>query len=670
MSKLKIDSSIPVPYMHRLRWKGLPLSAAIMPHINPGLRVLAHENSLYAYHATRRTALHAMGYYARPPAKAPTSPLTVLSLSPRWPRTAAPSAGIALACFLEARALTKYLSLDCSSRETEMQRLALASGLQRERVEHVVGMTANAVEARLLATLMTRRPTLAIIEAYRAFDASHLDLRQLRTMKDILDAALLHGDLLPPLDALRLHARTRNILKDVLKASAPYLQDLQDIDESKVIDIGRVWTFAVSEVLLRHVKAEQKQNRPDDTQNEVIPPASMPLAPRLNNDEGDPSNGKPRKVPRLARLGKPHDPEHSEVDRKEKIVRDYRETARRATAANAAAAYASPEYLSGMFRRQSFATPEDLAEHDWDIAAHIVLATGEIPPQELREMMMQARGTDEDTTALEGAARPLARELNKILYRNTRSTTLMRRQSSGSLDGTSLATATFREAVYRKHVALPESGRGRPIVVLAGDSSSSLSDNQASLIRLLMAAWVQALNNGRLPLPVFSALYTGLRSLPDPRLQPQIHWVQHPEKPRGIGETMRALAGFTDGIGMQADALSIRHIIRSAAQYQRKRVPGGQIGTIFFVLITDAEWRKCLPTEESAVDEVRSVVKALRREYRLHCTLVVVGDAESGIDDLVDASIRVHDAELPDTAAVTRKISTYVAGMLHDHGIR
>lgn len=669
MRDIMTDGTVPFPYTHRMGWLGLSLADAFRPGQRPGVLVAARRLFITQYERARLVALHAMGCFAYPP-HTPFVPLQTAPCHSNWPEEASPQAAIGLTCYLESRHLTDYLILQSLARRKSLNELKAASELDGEAIEEIVIMVARSIESRLLTAILTRRRALAALSCYRVFIAAQQDLR-LSTLKEIVEAAVLYGDLLPPMEQMRMHPVTRSLIAQLLLHSAPYLTGLDDLDEDTMKEFGVDWTYALCRVIVPYISLpKEPQSRSGSSfRPSLILPFNQPPAPVVNERERKSLKISPPRQPGTdggdGTSGETNSLNNHSED--EQIKNEFLETILEAIRPNNSTPFGSSEHFSVILRNDSFEKGPEEEVFPHDHVLYRVLETYAVPHQEISERILHEHGDSDAFRALDRRARPLAREIAKLLYKDRiQERPFERRQCSGALDPSRLACAAISDAVYRRRVVSPGSnGPGRPVIAIAGDASSSLNRKQSAMVQLLLASWLQGLQEGRVEL--LCGLYSGYRNGPELKAIPRINWVKHPRLTpfRDSVVGTRALAGFTSGSGIQSDALSIRHIIREA----RRFAFGNRV---YLVLITDAEWRKSFHTKNTPTEEIRSMIAEVKQHNpeQLHITLIVLGDHRSGIDNLVDEVLRVRDAELTDIEGTTRKVAEYVARMLKRNGVR
>jgi len=267
-------------------------------------------------------------------------------------------------------------------------------------------------------------------------------------------------------------------------------------------------------------------------------------------------------------------------------------------------------------------------------------------------------------------AAPLAGELARNLYPNSVDcVTVERFRSSGLLDPARMALYPMTPAIFSRYTVQEERDpRGRPVLVIACDGSSSLSDAQMRMTKVLGAAWLLA--TAQRGITVLSAIYTSDR-LRAGVSGPVVKWIYHPRKSivSGAPDAIRAFAALDDkGRGAQSDALSVSLILDEAGDIARGRM-------IYLILISDCKWNSSFMESDGGEAEMRHLLESRSDKLgdRLHTTLVALGvEGETGLDDLVNRTICVSNDEMTDHAAVANRIGAYVASCMREwrHGGR
>jgi hypothetical protein len=258
---------------------------------------------------------------------------------------------------------------------------------------------------------------------------------------------------------------------------------------------------------------------------------------------------------------------------------------------------------------------------------------------------------------------PITRELKRVLYPNTEHLPeATRLRTGGAIDGSRLPVARCAETIFRRFTVRERPDpRGRPVLLLVCDSSGSLNEQQMRMTKLLASSWLAS--TARTRIKVLAALYN-MEPISRGVGGPLVRWIYHPEKtPVGNQtEAIRAVAALgVKGSGGQADAPTLQFLLDEAQRLSRGR-------SIYLVLMSDTKWIRSLGGE-SGYAEVRAVLEdhIQRLKERLHVTLVALGvNDETGFEDVVDAVVRVSDAEVSDAGAVAKKLALYVANCMRE----
>jgi hypothetical protein len=589
-----------------------------------------------------------------------------------FPRGAAAVAAIGMSAYLE---FIETVSSDlitgfCLADNAELKSLRDRSGAAAETILSVVKKAAHAVEARLFSTCLTRQSTLSSIEVYRLFLASQQNMR-FETVSEIIEAVVLYGDLFPSSVHIRFHPVSGRIITELKDISGPYFDLLPDIPLENLVEFGVMWTWDLSRKLVLHLPKESEGEESNKAVGPApapeqcrIPPLNQPRQPILDHDR---MNTQQRLKGSLeyAMSGKSGAQNLSEEDLHPEVKKSFGmflEALHKAGQQEDAWQDPRAEMLERTLGANAF-TPgpfegDPISGFDYSVP----LGSNETQSGELFECVLDATCDDAAYEQLLTESAPLARQIRKLLYPNVTSVTEMERiKSSGSLDPGRLAMSGFSDAVYRRtltHQTLDE--RGKPVLVIAADASSSLRRSQVRMIRILCAAWLQSIRRSRVQL--LSCVYHS-GSVHTGDSGSLVQWIKHPKKTasRDSEETIRALAGFLRGTGTQADALSIRYIVDEAEKLAAGRM-------VYLVLLSDAKWNSSFVGGRSGNVEVKRMFESLKSDYsdRLHTTLVVLGDQQPGIGSCLEAVIQVSNPELSDAAAVAGKIARYVAATMKE----
>jgi hypothetical protein len=243
----------------------------------------------------------------------------------------------------------------------------------------------------------------------------------------------------------------------------------------------------------------------------------------------------------------------------------------------------------------------------------------------------------------QGAA-PIEKKLRGYQWFGQRHEAMLERfQTSGVLDPRSLhrlATSSLLRRRWRRCSVTDY--RGRPVVILAKDGSSSNTLATTFAGKILASAFLRVQRRARIRL--FAADYSSDRG------GHLVQWLYHPRKTPGRGpiQSADAVASLPPkGQGGNEDVLSISHIMREVL-----KVPSTQKQTLIAINITDGKFN-------SPIDEFRSMVRELREEHRLTYSLVVLGETPVEVPQ-ADHILRIPQTELQDSNRIAERIAEHV----------
>jgi len=197
------------------------------------------------------------------------------------------------------------------------------------------------------------------------------------------------------------------------------------------------------------------------------------------------------------------------------------------------------------------------------------------------------------------------------------------------------------------------------VLLNACDGSGSLNANQMKMAKVLATSWLNA--SARRNVQILAGFYHSKETAGN-ESGPLVQWVYHPLKTvcTSRKDATRAVVSLPGcGTGVQSDVLSIAFMLEEARQLAKGKM-------IYLVLITDCLWNRSLDTAGSGEDEVYSFFQNLYQDShrRIHTTMVALGNASQGFEQLLDKVIIVPPEQLTDYAKVAAQIGTYVASLM------
>lgn len=567
-------------------------------------------------------------------------------------------------------------------------------GLNEANYKKVVGMTAEALGNRALFDMLEQVPRLDGVEFYRLFQAAVHSLN-FGDLRDIINAVVLLGDVLPEPDTLKLHELTMRIMKALMKASQGYWQEATDNGRDGNLDIYLLWGSSLIRQLIRFLPPEKPSKPKASSKSPVIKEESNTPQPEPEYSHlPERKDGPPLRT--LPPLNKPQPPVLEEGssrlrDNLEKMHQEIQKDTSESgdTKEEDPDAARAKKILNDLIWAAEGASAqknkwenmrEDLVE---DILSNNPFGRGPVEGQETNGICinreiggMEVGGELFDRTvalcndlnkvrSLRSRAAPIVKKLMGNLYPNTGKEFAMEYPcASGQMDPRRLPIAEVCDAAYRRYRTFNvTSPVGRSLLLIAADASGSLSDPQMQMCKCLMTAWLDSVYSARLQ--VLAGFYHsgGIRThLSGPLVQ----WVYHPRKtpvyaPR---DAVGAVANLPDsGSGAQSDALSLTYMLDEAASVSRGAF-------VYLTLISDCAFNKSYRLSEiTAMEEVVETFKQAREQMdgRLHITLVGLGKAiPDKIKDAVDGIITVDEDALKSPHKVAENIGMYVAACIRN----
>lgn len=623
------------------------------------------------------------------------------------------TAAIAHTGFLELKSLTKALRE--SLQETcEEQALVRYPECAQKPLKAVVAQVATALAHRTMLEEAGRAEGLACLQHYRLFQASQNGLR-FRRVEEIIEAVVLFGDILPPVESMDLDPIAARILARLSEASGIYYEMVPRESMAKLPGLFTQWAIDLVDALAPMLPVKENEQpaaaAPQSALSSETDEAGEGAGADFRYNESAPPQ--PRQPSQLPPLDKPQPPAlTAQGGTPENAMRDVLESMLAREEAGKTGGAGDAGAQSGNTEdgaSQSTASPQQELEaalgelrpvaagaagqtSEWedpreDIVEQEVGANTftqgpmEGTPTEGETLKFSLDGTEvggelknravvlsEDAEAVERLrqeATPMSRELARNLYPSIdQEPRLEFLHTSGQLDPRRLPVAEISEASFRRHpIQRRPSTRGRSVVLIAADGSASLNDRQMRACKVMTSAWLESAHHGNVQ--VMAALYNSEGGFFESDT-PLVQWIFHPGKTAvpNPAEAVRAVAALPDnGVGAQADALSLQYMVDEAGQVARGC-------NVYLVLISDCSWNRCFHTlEKSPEQEVASVLGGFqeRLQNRLHITLVALGNPNQEVlDSIIDKKLVVTRTELEQPAEVAKKTSDYVAACIRE----
>jgi len=675
-------------------WAGVGIGGAFNRNLDYYLR----RSGQRQFYRMMRKAQTAAARLAGAATEEELKPLVKPQLTPcysTFPATPAAHAAVGLTAFLEFKARVAADSLVIGRLEGFLEDPAAADAVDVDPDSYrtVASEAARWVQTRLLMEEIAHGASIPTLEIYRLFSASQENLA-FRSLSEIIRCVVLYGDVLPEWGTVLLHPLTRKILEDLTATCHPYFQVLGSAAEENLLRLGELWVRAICHCLAGFLpppgpdEAEGERTR-RELQREVL--ASAPSKYVGKFIEKFPQPGENPRIAPLDGLVPPvvDEPASSsrqiaeamaavDPDRKDQIQGEKDLAELSMQPALVLAQFEEAIQAAGGQGRSFEDIRSDILErslrtspfHDQPIEGNpadghevsLELAGGK---EASGEIFDQAVELSEDLPGYEKLleeARPITQALRRCLYPNIEQVPEIRRfRTSGAIDPARLPVAGFASTVFRRfRIRERADRRGQPLLVIACDASGSLSESQMKMVKVLAASWLHA--TARTGIEVLAGLYHSGR-VRGRESGPLVQWIYHPRKTPATSrrDAARALVSLpASGTGVQSDALSLAFIMQEAKALARGR-------SIYLVLLTDTAWNRSFRTEQSGAEEVRAFFEKAGETYpgRLHSTMVALGvSGVTGLEDLLDAVIRVPEEDLEDFAALAEKIAVYVAGCI------
>lgn len=574
----------------------------------------------------------------------------------------------------------------------------MLAGLDPGGVAQASSFVVEAVANRLCIDQLYRADRLAAVESYRLFAAAMLDLR-FRRLKDVILAATTLGDLLPGLikrERMRqlIHPLTGRILDAMTEPCHRYEIGAKDCSPERLLSLGADLAKALMAALapflpLKQAAPPNAPGLPDKVARELLQAVGGPRrVPLRNRKEAAPSEdvlskrlaGSEESVPpsidqhlpwRLKdELGKPNplakgtgrtEPSsQGSQGQQEAACRlhppgpssaaevQVQAVLQRATSmiaqATGRAQWEDPrvDQVAQALRGTPYAP--GVVEGELAMRRHKVTAYGSGREGGIREEALSRCRDEEALRQVRQGAAPIERRLRGYQWFGQRQEAMIRRlQTRGAIDPHRLhrfGTSSLLRRRWRRCDVTDY--RGRPVVVLAKDGSSSNTLQTTFAGKIVAAAFLQVERLARIRL--FAADYSSDGG------GPLVRWLYHPQKTPGRSSLQAADAVASlppKGQGGNEDVLSLSHILHE--------VLGSPVAckqTVIVINVTDGKFN-------SPIGEFRSMVKKLREDYPLIYSLVILGHTPVDVPE-ADYIVRVSQTELGQPQQIAERIAAHV----------
>lgn len=275
---------------------------------------------------------------------------------------------------------------------------------------------------------------------------------------------------------------------------------------------------------------------------------------------------------------------------------------------------------------------------------HRVTAYGSAREGTVHEEVLPRCRDNEALHQLEKGAAPIEKKLRGYRWFGQRKEAMVDRlQTRGTMDHHRLSHLATSSLVRRRWQRRDVTDyRGRPIVVLAKDGSSSNSFATTFAGKILAAAFlrIERLAGIRLYAADYSSDARGCL----------VRWLYHPQKTPGrssLGAADAVASLPPKGQGANEDVLSISHILKEVLDS-----PNSSKQSVIVINITDGKFN-------SPIQDFRAMIRKLREDYRLTYSLVILGDTKVEITE-ADHIVHIPQTELEDPDQIAERIAKHV----------
>lgn len=539
-----------------------------------------------------------------------------------------------------------------------------------------------AVDERLTMEELSKSGLEQSIEAYRFFLTSNNNLR-FESMPRIIRTAILFGDLMPPLDNIKLYPLTKEILTLIHSVSSKYYREIETAQTTELPTIGKIWIEELCLKLIRYLpKVDHRESVPRNLprKHDFASPEGLPKSPDENFpgfDQPQPPMVEEPKIEDFFKssatdcLGNPltgcsgSNIEDLPKPLKE-MMQDIAEAAKTITGASDQSSKFEEirsdilleDILNNPFEAGPVeGTPAEGNEVEVDMGENGKVK-GQIYDQAF-ELSFDLQAIDE----LIEEARPLSNRMKKNIFPNKEQVPVVENlRSSGMLDQQRLANHKFSEALFKRFINTDLlDKKGKPVVLIVCDGSGSMTSDKMHMLKILTTAWVHS--TLRTSVQIMAGMYT--TGYANKRNGPIVYWIYHPTKTPASSkrEALRALASIpTSGMGGQQDALSLGYMLGEADKLARGK-------RIYMIHITDTGYCNSFNKGLTAEEEVESVLRHRKETAKdnFHYTLVGLGVHSGGsIERVADKMICLPPGELTNPYKAASRIGIYVSSCIKE----
>jgi len=558
-----------------------------------------------------------------------------------------------------------------------------AAAVDPAALARVTEFVVEAVGNRMCIDHLRRFGGISAVESFRLFACALLDLRFTR-LKDVVVAACLLGDLVFALVqreemSRRIHPLTLRIFAALSPPCSEYEDSAATCSAEYLPAAGTVLAAKLLNALMPFLPPKPQPAPAPAAKNPLTglqPPGRSRTVPRLQHFPlsaealSTPVQGSDELVPpgiddppplRVQGPRPQAAPGGDEANRlpgqsAAQTAPNVQAIIQKAVQALAEATGRAPwddprvDQVADALRRAIFAP--GLLHPELSARPRRVAAYGSAPAGVVREETLPRCRNREAVERIRKAAAPIEKKLRHLRWFGEREEpTLEHFHSRGGLDPRRLHALGASPLIYRRWAKQTITDyRGRPVVLLAKDGSSSNTLQTTFAGQTLAAAFIMIQRFARLR--VVAADYSSGAT-------PLVRWLYHPGKTPGSSpaDAVEAVAALPPkGQGSNEDVLSLSHVLRETVATL------GTSQVIHLINVTDGKFNSPLPA-------VRAMIKAMREQHRLTYSIIVLGDTPVNLPE-ADHVVRIPTAELNDSRLIADRVAKHVNLMVVSHRVK
>ncbi len=659
-------------------WAGVGPADAFRPDLDYYLRIPAQR---MAYKLFRRIQNQA-AYLAGESPKREYSPMVKPQLAPcysTYPSSLSIHAAIGMTGFLEFQQRTSTGSLETLMTDylddpAENDQLEV----HKESYKKMAHFICEKIQSRLLLEDLSRNKAMRNVEFYRLFTASQHNL-QFRSVQDILDVAILFGDIAPDWQELDLHPLTFALLEKVELTCTPFLDLLPTTKRNELTKLGSDWVRALCRAISPYLPGPEGALDESRASNPRVPFAdgdSLDIG-RFDRklDKGCEINQSEKTIAPLEQaqepvLFEPQSPIKNIINQigdsgdndTDQTINNLDNILSQASTQQNQWEDMRSDLLEDALRESIFSTgpiegnPADGHEVQVNLGGNLS-GSGEIHDRPL-EISNDQQGYEH----LMEQASPITQSLKRILYPNVEQVPeTVQLCTNGAIDPSRLSLSPMTDTIFKRNPVKEVSDkRGKPVLLIACDGSGSLSRNEMGMAKVLACSWLNATAGSEIEL-LAGIYHSG--HIRKGVSGPLVQWMFHPRKTPTTSrrEAARSIISLPEsGTGVQSDALSISFMLNEAKTLARGRM-------VYLILISDCAWNRSFHQGLSGLEEVQASLLEFndKTNNKLDTTLVALGvKVITDLENYADRIIHVSDDELTDYSRVAESIGTHVASII------